>query len=469
MAQGDESISTDVVVAVLAAGRGRRMRSGTPKHLHLIAGVPIVERAIRAGIDSGARETLVVVSPNMKDIDQLLGLEGKCTPVVQEPARGTADAVRHALYAAGDATWLVSLLGDNPLLTGEVVRELVARAKASGSLLTLLTSVLPDAAAYGRVERDDQGRVTRIIEQKNDDPASRTGPTEINSGVMVLNAAWAREELSHMPLDPVTGEFLLTDLIDLAVRTGSGSGESWPVDTVVADDTVTLGVNDRLQLQEVDAIARRIIRERHVRNGVTIIGPDTVFIDERVTIGEDTVIAPHSILTGTTVIGRDCQVGPAAVLDNAQLADGVTVEQSTIRNSTVGAGTHVGPYAHLRAGCQIGRDVHIGSYSELKNAKLADGVKCGHVSYLGDVTVGVSTNIGAGTITANYDGQQKHVTTIGDGVFVGCDTVLVAPVRLGDGSSTGAGAVVNRDVEADSTVVGVPARPIDKREGRKRH
>ena len=450
----------DVVVAVLAAGHGKRMQSDIPKHLLGVAGMPIIERVIRAGIGARSSQTVVMVGSNMADLEDRLGMHDAFTLVVQGPPKGTADSVRQALDQAGDASWVVSLLGDSPHLTSEVVDALIDSARLSRSKVTLLTCIVDDASAYGRIERDVQDRIVRIVELKNDDPNCRHGRTEINSGVMVLDAVWAREELARLPMDPTTGEFLLTDLIDVAVRTGADDDGAWPVQAHIAEATVSLGVNDRMDLAQADARARQAIRERHIRNGVTIIGPDTVFIDERVMIGQDTVIGPHSILTGGTVIGRGCEIGPSAVLHNARLADRVAVEQSTVRDSSVGSGTHIGPYAHLRGGCRIGQNVHIGSFAELKNATLSDGVKCGHVSYLGDVSIGEATNIGAGTITANYDGHSKHATTIGEGVFVGSDSILVAPINLGDGARTGAGSVVNRDVEPGATVVGVPARPI---------
>lgn len=453
-----ETVQPDVVVAVLAAGHGTRMRSETPKHLHPVAGVPIIERIIRAGIQSGAARTLVMVGSNLANLEESLGVSDGFETVVQGPPRGTADSVRLALEQAPEATWLVSLLGDSALLTGEIVRSLVDQAKSSGSRITLLTCKVADAATYGRIERDQACRVTRIVEFKNDSAEERQGETEINSGVMVLDAGWARRELERLPLDATTGEYLLTDLVDVAVGQATEDGD-WPVDTFVAGDSVALAVNDRIQLAEVDAHARRLIRERHMRAGVTIIGPETVFIDEDVKIGPDTVIHPHSILRGTSVVGGHCEIGPSTVLDDARLGDDVVATQSTIRDSSIGDRSDIGPFAHLRNGCRIGCDVHIGSYAEMKNATLADGAKCGHVSYLGDVTVGAAANIGAGTITANYDGNGKHPTVIGDSAFVGSDSVLVAPVTIGRGAKTGAGSVVTRDVPDGALVMGVPARP----------
>lgn len=446
----------DVAVAVLAAGHGTRMRSETPKHLHRVAGVPIVERVIRAGVGAGAGRTLVMVGSNLADLEDHIGA-GDYELVVQGPPKGTADSVRQALERAPGIRWMISLLGDNPLLTPEIVMDLLARAEATGSRVTLLTCVVPDAASYGRIERDDARRVRRIVERKNDDAGCRRGPTEINSGVMVLDAEWARRELATLPVDSVTGEQLLTDLVEIAVGQAA-DGDRWPVDAHVADESVSLGVNDRGELAAADVRARQQKRERLMAAGVSFIGGETSFIDEDVEIGPDTVIHPYTILRGATRIGSGCEIGPSAVLTDARVGDGVTIRQSTITDSEVGDRSDVGPYAHLRKGCRIGAGVHVGSYVEMKNATLADGAKCGHVSYLGDVAVGAEANIGAGTIVANYDGVGKHPTVIGDGAFIGSDSVLVAPVTIGQRARTGAGSVVTRDVPDDTTVLGVPAR-----------
>jgi bifunctional UDP-N-acetylglucosamine pyrophosphorylase/glucosamine-1-phosphate N-acetyltransferase len=447
----------DVVVAVLAAGHGTRMRSETPKHLHRVAGVPIVERVIRAGIGAGAGRTLVMVGSGLADLEEHVTGTAGFETIVQGPPRGTADTVRQALERAPDARWLVSLLGDNPLLTPTIVRALLSQAERSGSVVTLLTCVVDDAASYGRIERDDQGAIRRIVECKNDDPSCRQGPTEINSGVMVLEAAWARRELAALPEDPVTREYLLTDLVEVAVAQAPPGGP-WPVDAHVADESVSLGVNDRAELAAADAKARQQKRERLMQAGVTFIGAETTFIDEDVEIGPDTIVHPYTILRGRTVIGSGCEIGPSAVLADARVGDGVVIAQSTVTESEIDDRSDVGPYAHLRAGCRVGAGVHVGSYVEMKNATLADGAKCGHVSYLGDVSVGAGANIGAGTIVANFDGIGKHPTVIGEGAFIGSDSVLVAPVTIGRRARTGAGSVVTRDVPDDTTVVGVPAR-----------
>ena len=449
-----------VAVAVLAAGHGTRMRSDTPKHLHAVAGVPIVERVIRAGLEVQPDDTVVVVSPAMANLPERLSMEGQFEVTVQESPQGTAAAVQQALSVIADdrCDWLISLLGDSPLLTGEVVQRLLKESVESGALVSILTCLLPSGSTYGRIARDEHGRAVKIVEARNDLPESRAGPTEINSGIMVLNAHWARQALRRLERDPETQEFLLTDLVDLALNDHQGDG--WPVITVVGDPSVAQGVNDRRQLAEADDVLRSRVRDRHTANGVTIVGRETVFIDDEVEIGPDSVIMPFSVLTGRTRIGARCRIGPHAVLHDAVLEDSATVQSSTITESVVGRNSEVGPYAHLRGGTSIGEHVHVGSYAEMKGVRVGNDSKVGHFSYLGDATLGQRVNIGAGTVTANYDGQHKHATVIGDDVFVGSDSVLVAPATLEHGARTGAGSVVTKPVAAGSLVVGVPARPV---------
>lgn len=457
---GDAPVT--IAVAILAAGKSTRMASSRPKHLHDLAGKSIFDRVLDAGLAIEPHQTIAVVSAHLATHLASHPEAGRFEAIVQDPPRGTADAVRVALEAAADCDLLVSLLGDSPLLTGEVIQDLVDTALATGALVTLLTCVLDDAAAYGRIERDACGRVTRIVERSQDDPALRQGQTEINSGIMVLDANWAREALRRVKFDVARGEYLLTDLIELAVA-GHADGEAWPVIAVPAHEDVALGVNDRAQLAEASAVAYQRIRERHMRQGVTLVGPETIFIDDGVRIAPDTTILPFTIIAGATAIGRDCVIGPHSVLTDAVVGDRVTIRSSTITRARVDDDADVGPYSHLRDGTHIGPRVHVGNFAEMKNTTVRDGAKIGHVSYLGDATVGESANIGAGTITANYDGQRKHPTAIGKGSFVGSDTVFVAPVTMGEGAKTGAGAVVTSDVADGETVVGVPAHPIKRR------
>jgi bifunctional UDP-N-acetylglucosamine pyrophosphorylase/glucosamine-1-phosphate N-acetyltransferase len=279
---------------------------------------------------------------------------------------------------------------------------------------------------------------------------------------MVLDARWARNALAEIEKSPLAGEFLLTDILEVAIA-GRRDGESWPIDTVDAPPDIALGINDRVQLHDADALIRQRVRRSLQRAGVTIIGAESVFIDETVRIGRDTIVHPFSVLTGDTVIGEGCEIGPSAVLHNARIGDRVHVRSSTITDSSVDHDATVGPYAHLRGNTRIGAYAHIGTSTELKNTAVGERTNVGHFGYLGDAEIGTRTNIGAGTITANYNGVSKNPTTIGDNVFIGSDTVMIAPVTVADGARTGAGAVVNRDVPAGTTVVGVPARAIENR------
>ncbi|MGN6033540.1 MAG: DapH/DapD/GlmU-related protein, partial [Thermomicrobiales bacterium] len=258
--------------------------------------------------------------------------------------------------------------------------------------------------------------------------------------------------------NPPKNELFLTDLVAVAVSEHQ-DGEPWPVEREVVEPEVAVGVNDRLQQANADAIVRGKTRARLMKAGVSMIGPETIFIDETVTIGRDTTIHPFTTITGNTVIGEHCVIGPHAVIHNSAIADGAQVISSTITDSSVGAGSPVGPYARLRQGAAIGPDVHIGNFVEVKNSEIGEGTKAGHLAYLGDATVGQRVNIGAGVITANYDGVNKHRTQIGDDAFIGSDSVLVAPRTVGDRGRTAAGSVVTHDVDPDTLVVGVPARP----------
>ncbi len=439
------------------------MKSATPKHMHPVAGVPMVERVIRAGLAIEPHQLVAVVNPDMLDLPEQLAMVDQFETTTQTYPYGTAGAVRSALDHLDACSWLVSLLGDSPLLTGEIVRELVDGACANGSKITILTCTLPDAESYGRIERDDLGNVCRIVEQKNDKPELRIGATEINSGIMVLHAGWAREALARLKQNAQAGEYLLTDVLDLAIADRQAD-DPWPISTIAGHPDIALGINDRLQQSQADAVIRRRVREQLHKDGVTIVGGDTVFIDETVEIGADSVIMPFSVITGSTVIGTACQIGPHAILHNATIADRAAVRSSTVSDSSIGEGSDVGPYAHIRGNSHVGPDVHVGTSVEMKNSTIGPGTRVGHFSYLGDATLGERVNIGAGAITANYDGSSKHPTTIGDKAFIGSDTVLVAPVKVGDHARTGAGSVVNRDVAAGATVVGVPARQIARRE-----
>ncbi|MCC6315113.1 MAG: bifunctional UDP-N-acetylglucosamine diphosphorylase/glucosamine-1-phosphate N-acetyltransferase GlmU [Thermomicrobiales bacterium] len=442
------------------------MKSNLPKPLHPIAGLPMVAHVLRAAQGARPEQIVLVVGPDLSDLPDRLEVAPDVVAAVQETPRGTGDALRAALPHLGDIDWLLTLFADHPRLDADTVARLLECAVKTRARVTILAATT-DAASYGRLARDDAGNPVRIIERKDDDPALRQGVVEINSGMMALDAAWARRTLPDLGESAATGEIYLTELVERAVADGLLPDGGWPVATAAADPRVALGVNDRVELAAADADLRQRIRERLMRAGVTLIGPETIFIDADVVVGPDTTIHPFCTLTGATRIGSDCTIGPHAIIDDSRLGNRVRVVASTVRGATVEHDSDVGPYAHLRFGAHIGSRVHVGNYAEIKNSRLHSGVRVGHVSYLGDADIGAGVNVGAGTITANYDGVDKHPTTIGPNAFIGSDTILRAPVTVGEGATTGAGSVVTRDVPAGATVVGVPARAVPSRRRRR--
>ena len=448
-----------LALVLLAAGHGSRMQSQVPKPLHLVAGIPMIEHVLRAGKIVNPSKTVMVVGESTSDLASQLGWTLPVDTVVQNPPRGTGDAVRCALPVLKDMQWILVLYADHPLLTPSAIEDLVTGARKSNARVTILTCLMPEAGGYGRVARDDRDRPVKVIERWDDDPNLRKGSTEINSGMMVIDAEWAQSALHRLTASKVSGEFYLTDLIALAVEDGPKKDADWPVAAVRGVPEVAMGVDEMAQLARADAVLRNRIRRRHLDSGVQMIGADTIFIDEDVEIQAGTTIHPFTILRQGTSIGQRCVIGPNAVLEWAKIGDDVTVQSSTLTDVSVAGGTDIGPYSHLRGQSEIGPNVHIGNFAEINRSVVEERVKVGHVSYLGDAHVGAGANIGAGTITANYDGKKKHHSEIGSEAFIGSDTMLVAPVTVGDGAITGAGSVVTHDVPPGVTVMGVPARP----------
>jgi bifunctional UDP-N-acetylglucosamine pyrophosphorylase / glucosamine-1-phosphate N-acetyltransferase len=448
-----------VGLIVLAAGAGTRMRSMVPKPLHHVAGIPMVSRVLRAGGGARPDALVLVVGSETVDLAQQIAGPDNIITVIQNPPRGTGDAVKSALAVLPGVDWFVVLYSDHPLLEPSTVGNLLAGVRASGARVAILTATVEDPGGYGRIVRDGDQRPVGIAERRDDDAAMRMGPTEINAGLMALDADWTRWALDQVHPSGATGEFYLTDLVSIAVA-GARDGEPWPVAVVAGSPDDALGVNDRADLARAESRAWERKRLRLMREGVTMRLPETITIDEDVKIGGDTIILPHSQLSGTTVVGSGCVIGPSTLIVNSRLGDRVIVRSSTVEDSFITDDTDVGPYSHVRAGSEIGPRAHIGNFAEIKNARLGSGVKVGHFSYIGDAAVGAETNIGAGTVTANFDGAQKHQTAIGARAFIGSDTILRAPISIGDDARTGAGSVVTRDVPNGATVVGVPARQI---------
>ncbi len=442
---------------ILAAGQGTRMRSSLPKTLHPLAGRPMVRWVLEAARAAGFHRCVVVVGPESDDVRAALG-DG-IAYAVQPAPQGTGHAVAQAREAAGDAEQVLVLNGDVPLITAETLARLAGAHEEQAADLTFLTAQVEEVGEYGRVERDAEGRVTGIVEAPEREAAA-SGPAEINAGQYCFRADWLWPRLDAVPTS-AGGEQYLTSLVPLAVQEGAAL-----LPVLAGNSDEVRGINDRAQLAQAEALLRERINRRHMLAGVSLIDPATTYIDSNVTIGSDTVVEPNTHLTGETAVGKECRLGPNSTLRDAMIGDRCRIEASTVEEATLEEDVDVGPYSHLRSGSYLCAGVHIGNFAEVKNARLGRGVKMGHMSYIGDAEVGDETNIGAGTVTCNFDGREKQRTIIGKDVFIGSDTMLVAPVTLGDGARTGAGSVVTRDVQAGASAVGAPARARRATDGR---
>lgn len=437
---------------ILAAGEGRRMVSRTPKPLHKVCGKEMIRYPVDLLRNLGVARILVVVSPTTElPLRETLG--DSVDYVVQPAPNGTGDAAAWAVGALPPDLAHVVLLGsDSPLIRSDSVLQLVRKHLADDNFMTLLTA--PDMLAedLGRVVRDNENRIVNLVEARDWD-GDPWAPAEVNAGVYCFNRGWLQDRLAGIQPSTANGEKYLTSLAPLAAQRGDRIGS-------VASDVPEeiFGVNDRVQLAQVEAVLRWQITERLMRSGVTVQEPGSVFIDADVAIGMDTIIRPNTSLSGKTVIGEGCEIGPNSIIQDSQIGDGCRVIASMLEGSTLENEVDVGPFSHLRPGAYLETGVHIGNYVEVKESRLGRGTLAGHFSYLGDCSIGAGTNIGAGSVTCNFDGRNKHRTTIGEGAFIGCDTMLVAPVSVGDGAATGAGAVVTRDIPGNLLAVGVPAK-----------
>jgi bifunctional UDP-N-acetylglucosamine pyrophosphorylase/glucosamine-1-phosphate N-acetyltransferase len=447
------SASNSPVVIVLAAGHGTRMRSPLPKVLHPICGRPMVGWPVRAALDAGAHRVVVVGGPDRAlepHLPQGVDL------AVQREARGTGDAVHSAVAHIDPARPVVVLAGDVPLITPATIAGLVAAHTAADAAVTVLTMRLDDPSGYGRVVRDDAGAVLRVVETKapGDATAEELAIDEVNTGVLCFDGAALLDVLGRLSADNAQGELYLPDAIGVLRADGLGAAAH-----ITDDASVCLGVNDQADLAAVRAIAQRRVIAAHLEAGVTVVDPARTVIDVDAEIGAGTVIAPGCQLEGTVGIGRDCRIGPHVTARDIVLGDGVTVLHSVLTGARVENRVTVGPFAYLRPGASLGEDAKAGTFVEIKNSAIARGAKVPHLSYIGDADVGEGTNLGAGTITANYDGTTKHRTTIGAGVRGAVHTSLVAPVTVGDRAVMAAGSTITEDVPEDALAI---ARPRQK-------
>jgi len=442
---------------VLAAGLGTRMRSQTPKVLHLVAGKPLLSHVLDAVRGAGARP-VVVLSKESEPARAIVG-DGAVV-AMQDPPRGTGDAVRVALGAIPDGSGEAFIVySDTPLLRASTLRALAELRAKRGAPLAFLSGMVGTANAYGRVVRDANGDVARVVEVRLATAEERRLP-ESNLGAYAVDLVWLRSAVPRLRANE-TGEIFLTDLVALA------TGEGARVAVYCTEDPDEgLGVNTRVELAAAEDVVRRRIRERHMLAGVTFHDPGSSLVDADVQIAPDVVIERGTLLEGKTHIGTGTRIGPYAIVRDTQVGERCRVEGSVLEGATLEDDVRIGPYSHLRPGAYLERGVEIGNFGEVKNARLGKGTKMHHFSYIGDAQVGQRVNIGAGTITLNYDGVSKHRTEIGDDAFIGSDSLLRAPIRIGARSVTGAGSVVTKDVPDDMLAVGVPAR-IRKKTARK--
>lgn len=441
-------------VIILAAGQGTRMRSELPKVLHPLAGRPMVFYSIETACSLSPLPPVLVIGHGAEEVRQAVG--ETVIYVEQREQLGTGHAVLQCRSVLrGQVDEVLILYADMPLLTEATLRRVVDARHQAGATLSILTVVAEDPRGFGRVVRRADGSVARIVEEADATEAERA-IRELNVGVYACDAEWLWSHLDHLPIHP-KGEYYLTDVVGMAVDEGR------TVIAVATDDpTEALGINTRVHLAEAEAALRRRINRRWMEAGVTMIDPETTYIEPTVVIGADTVIWPNTILRGKTVIGTHCLLGPNALIEDSTIGNHCRIVASVVERAVLEEGSDVGPFSHLRPGAHLAAGVHVGNFGEVKNAYLGPGVRMGHFSYVGDAEVGTGTNIGAGTVTCNFDGKQKHRTVIGDEAFIGSGTMLVAPVRVGHRAVIGAGSVVTRDIPDDTVAYGVPARERGK-------
>jgi bifunctional UDP-N-acetylglucosamine pyrophosphorylase/glucosamine-1-phosphate N-acetyltransferase len=434
---------------VLAAGKGTRMKSGLIKVLHPVAGLPMIAWPVAAARDAGSDPVVLVIGHQANAVQGAFRGAADIRCAMQEEQLGTGHAVACALDAlTGFRGTVLILCGDTPLLRAETLKNMLAFHRDNSAAVTVLTAVMDDPYGYGRVVRDAEGRVTRIVEQKDADPEEQE-IREINSGIYCMDSDFLFANIRGIGNDNAQGEYYLTDLLAIAVRKGL---TCLALPTADADEI--MGVNDRVQLAEAGRILRSRINRDHMLNGVTIIDPDTTYIDQGVTIGADTTIHPGCRIGGGTVIGSGCEIDGNVSITGCRIGDDCHIKAaSVLEDSELGEDVAIGPMAHLRPGTVLGHKVKIGNFVETKKIVMGEGSKASHLTYLGDAEIGRNVNIGCGTITCNYDGVNKHRTVIGDDVFIGSDVQLVAPVSVGRNSLVAAGTTVTVDVPPDSLAI----------------
>ena len=445
-----------LAAVILAAGQGTRMRSDLPKVLHCIAGKPMLQYSLDLVAGLTEQPPVVVIGHKSDDVKQTIGEQARF--VVQQEQLGTAHAVLTAEQALENETDLVLVLNaDLPLILRETIDRIIECQENNTGPLSILTVTADNPRGFGRVIRAEDGSVLRIVEEAVASP-DELQVKELNVGVYCMRADWVWQALKQITPSP-KGEYYLTDLVEIANRQGQ---KVQAVSTAEQEEAV--GINTRVHLAEVEAIMHKRINRVWMESGVTMIDPASCYIEAGVEIGRDTVIWPNTYLRGLTKVGHHCQIGPNSMLQDTRVGNHCMILQSIMEHAVLEDYVEIGPFGHLRKGAYLAEHVHMGNFGEVKNSYLGKGSKMGHFSYMGDAEVGENVNIGAGTITCNYDGKHKNKTVIGTNVFIGSDTMLVAPVNIGENAITGAGAVVNKDVPPNTVVVGVPAKELRKKD-----
>ena len=444
-----------VTAVLLAAGQGTRMKSNLPKVLHLLCGKPMLWHVLEALKESASEKPVVVVGHGAEAVKKYLGDSADC--VVQKPQLGTGHAAMQAEdLLKGKTDLVIVTYADMPLLRAETFKRLVETQRLNPGPFSLVTVIADDPRGFGRIVRRADGSVGAIVEEYVATP-EQMQIKELNVGAYCFRSEWLWDALHRIPKNPKKGEYYLTDVVELAVK------ENLPVQAVMHDDfNETIGINTRVHLAEAEAAMRARINRAHMLNGVSLMDPASTYIDAGVEIGMDTTIMPNTYIHGDSTIGEGNVIGPNSIIRDTKIGNRCNVLASVLEGAVLEDDVDMGPFARLRKGAHLKSHVHMGNFGEVKESTLEEGVKMGHFSYIGNAIVGANTNIGAGTITANYDGERKNQTEIGEDVFIGSDTMLVAPLKVGDGARTGAGAIVTKDVPEDTLVVGMPARAIRK-------
>ena len=445
----------DLLSIILAAGKGTRMKSDKIKVLHPVAGRAIIKHVI-SSLDGLDTKVVNVIGHQKKEVQaELEDLDSwDLNYVIQSEQLGTGHAVKQAEEYINEHSGPVLILyGDIPLLRKETISEFVEKHNKNNSDLTVMTAIFDDPSGYGRIVKDKAGNITAIVEEKDADSEIKS-INEINSGVNCIDSELLIEFLENMDNDNAQGEYYLTDIIEYAVNKDKNINTY-----TVSDSEEIIGINTRKQQAEAEKIMRKRITDKHLENGVTIIDPDSTFIDVEVKIENDVTIYPFNYIEGSTYIKKGTVINPNCRIKNSKIGKNVEIlENTVIKDSEVGSSTNVGPFAYLRPGSSVEDNCKIGDFVELKKTTVKSGAKVPHLCYAGDAEIGERTNIGAGTIFANYDGENKYRTKIGKDAFIGSDSILIAPLKIGDKAKTAAGSVVTSDVNSGDTVMGVPAR-----------